>query len=196
MELEILLYEGFDELDAIGPYEVLRNGARAGADLSTRMVTLDPKETVTASHGLRVGVDGTLGSPDALLVPGGGWGDRAETGAWAEYDQGDIPEAIASAHDRGATVATVCTGGMLAAGAGILDGRPATTHHVAHDDLREVAEFVEARVVDDGDVLTCGGVTSGIDLAFHFLAREFGEEIRDRVARQIEYEPSGDVYVG
>ena len=73
---------------------------------------------------MRALVDGTLGSPDALLVPGGGWGDRAETGAWAEYDRGDIPEAIASAHDRGATVATVCTGGMLAAGAGILDGRP------------------------------------------------------------------------
>ena len=196
MDLEILLYDGFDELDAIGPYEVLRNGARAGADLSTRMVTLDSRDTVTASHGLRVGVDGTLGSPDVLLVPGGGWGNRAETGAWGEYDRGDVPEAIASAYEAGATVATVCTGGMLAAGAGILDGRPATTHHGAHDDLREVAEFVDARVVDDGDILTCGGVTSGLDLAFHFLAREFGEEVRDQVAAEMEYEPSGDVYRG
>jgi transcriptional regulator GlxA family with amidase domain len=143
-----------------------------------------------------VGPDGTLGSPEVLLVPGGGWGDRADTGAWAEYDRGEIPDAIASAHARGATIATVCTGGMLAAGAGILEGRPATTHHVAHDDLREVAEFVDARVVDAGDVITCGGVTAGIDLAFHFLAREFGEELRDRVARRIEYEPSEDVYLG
>jgi transcriptional regulator GlxA family with amidase domain len=85
---------------------------------------------------------------------------------------------------------------MLAAGAGILDGRPATTHHVAHDDLREVAEFVGARVVDDGDVLTCGGVTSGLDLACHFLVREFGGEVRDRVARRMEYEPSEDVHFG
>ncbi|MEF8790922.1 MAG: DJ-1/PfpI family protein [Haloarculaceae archaeon] len=196
MDLEILLYDGFDELDAIGPYEVFRNGAQEGADLSTRLVTLDPRETVTASHGLRVGVDGTLGSPDVVLVPGGGWGDRAEASAWAEYDRGAIPDALASAHERGATVATVCTGGMLAAGAGILDGRPATTHHVAHDDLREVAAFVDARVVDDGDVLTCGGVTSGLDLAFHVLDREFGTEIRDRVARRMEYEPSEDVYRG
>jgi len=196
MDLEILLYDGFDELDAIGPYEVLRNGERAGADLSTRLVTLEHRDSVTASHGLRVGVDGTLGSPDVVLVPGGGWGDRADTGAWAEYDRGRIPEAIASAHDRGATVATVCTGGMLAAGAGILNGRPATTHHVAHDDLREVAEFVDARVVDDGDVLTCGGVTSGLDLAFHFLAREFGEAVRDQVAGGMEYEPSADVHRG
>jgi transcriptional regulator GlxA family with amidase domain len=196
MDLEILLYDGFDELDAIGPYEVLRNGAQEGADLSTRLVTLEPREAVTASHGLRVGVDGTLGSPDVVLVPGGGWGDRAAASAWAEYDRGAIPEALADLHGRGATVATVCTGGMLAAGAGILDGRPATTHHVAHDDLREVAEFVDARVADDGDVITCGGVTSGLDLAFHFLAREFGEELRDRVARRMEYDPSEDVYLG
>jgi transcriptional regulator GlxA family with amidase domain len=196
MDLEILLYDGFDELDAIGPYEVFHNGGQEGADLSTRLVTLEPRETVTASHDLRVGVDGTLGSPDVVLVPGGGWGDRAEASAWAEYDRGAIPDALASAHARGATVATVCTGGMLAAGAGILDGRPATTHHVAHDDLREVAEFVDARVVDDGDVVTCGGVTSGLDLAFHLLAREFGEDLRDRVARRMEYEPSDDVYLG
>ena len=196
MDLEILLYDGFDELDAIGPYEVFHNGGQEGADLSTRLVTLEPRETVTASHDLRVGVDGTLGSPDVVLVPGGGWGDRAEASAWAEYDRGAIPDALASAHAGGATVATVCTGGMLAAGAGILEGRPATTHHVAHDDLRVVAEFVDARVVDDGDVVTCGGVTSGLDLAFHFLAREFGEDLRDRVARRMEYEPSDDVYLG
>jgi transcriptional regulator GlxA family with amidase domain len=196
MDLEILLYDGFDELDAIAPYEVLRNGERAGADLSTRLVTLESRETVTASHGLQVGVDGTLGSPDVLLVPGGGWGNRAEEGAWGEYERGDVPKAIATAYEGGTTVATVCTGGMLAAGAGILDGRPATTHHVVHDDLREVAEFVDARVVDDGDILTCGGVTSGLDLAFHFLAREFGENVRDQVASEMEYEPSEDVYRG
>lgn len=196
MDLDILLYDGFDELDAIAPYEVFCNAVGAGADLSTRMVTLEPSETVTASHGLRVGIDGTLGSPDVLLVPGGGWGNRAATGAWGEYDRGDVPAAIASAYEGGSTVATVCTGGMLAAGAGILDGRPATTHHVAHDDLREVADFVDARVVDDGDILTCGGVTSGLDLAFHFLAREFGEDVRDRVASEMEYEPSEDVYRG
>jgi transcriptional regulator GlxA family with amidase domain len=195
MDLEILLYDGFDELDAVAPYEVFRNAANAGADLSTTMVTLEPRETVTASHGLRVGADGVLGEPDVLLVPGGGWGNRAEKGAWGEYDRGAIPDAVARLHDEGTTIATVCTGGMLAAKAGILEGRPATTHHVAHDDLREAAEFVEARVVDDGDVLTCGGVTSGLDLAFHLVAREFGDEIAEEAAREMEYEPSGDVLV-
>lgn len=196
MDVEILLYEGFDELDAIGPYEVLHNGGQEGADLSVRMVTLEPRETVTASHDLRVGVDGTLGSPEVLLVPGGGWGDRADTGAWAEYDRGEIPDAIADAHARGATIATICTGGMLAAGAGILDGRPATTHHVAHDDLREVAEFVDARVVDDGDVLTAGGVTSGLDLGLYLLEREFGPDLAASVADWMEYERRGSVHRG
>jgi transcriptional regulator GlxA family with amidase domain len=193
VDLEILLYDGFDELDAIGPYEVFRNASRAGADLETAMVTLESRDRVTAGHGLDVGVDGRLGEPDVLLVPGGGWGDRAEAGAWGEYDRGDVFEPIARLHEAGTTVATVCTGGMLAAGAGILAGRPATTHHVAHDDLREHAEFVEARVVDDGDVLTCGGVTSGLDLAVHLVGREFGERVAERVCREMEFDPSEDV---
>jgi transcriptional regulator GlxA family with amidase domain len=196
MDLEILLYDGFDEVDAVAPYEVFRNAGTSGAALDTTMVTLSERDTVTASHGLTVGVQGTLGSPDALLVPGGGWGNRAERGAWGEYERGDIPEAVSAAYDSGATVLTVCTGGMLAAKSGVLNGRPATTHHVAHDDLRDsAAEFVEARVVDDGDVLTCGGVTSGLDLAFHFVRREFGDDVADTVQAEMEYEPRGEVLV-
>lgn len=196
MNLQILLYDGFDEVDAVAPYEVFVNAGQSGAALDTTMVTLDERETVTASHGLEVGVQGTLDAPDVLLIPGGGWGNRAERGAWGEYDRGDIPEAVADAYDSGATVLTVCTGGMLAAKSGVLNGRPATTHHVAHDDLRDsAAEFVEARVVDDGDVLTCGGVTSGLDLAFHFVRREFGDDVADTVQAEMEYEPRGEVLV-
>jgi len=196
MDLQILLYDGFDEVDAVAPYEVFVNAGQSGAALETTMVTLDERETVTASHGLTVGVQGTLDAPDVLLVPGGGWGNRAESGAWGEYERGDIPEAIEAAYDSGATVMSVCTGGMLAAKSGVLNGRPATTHHVAHDDLRDSpAEFVEARVVDDGDVLTCGGVTSGLDLAFHFVRREFGDDVADTVQAEMEYEPRGEVLV-
>ena len=194
MDLEILLYDGFDELDAIGPYEVFHNGAQEGADLSTRLVTLDPRETVTASHGLRVGVDGTLGSPDVVLVPGGGWGDRAEASTWAEYDRGTIPDALADAHERGATVATVCTGGMLAAAAGLTDGRRAITHQGAVQDLADSgAEVVDARVVDDGDLVTAGGVTAGIDLALWLVERELGSETAEDLAGFLEYERCGAV---
>ncbi|MFB6172346.1 MAG: DJ-1/PfpI family protein [Haloarculaceae archaeon] len=200
MDVQVLLYEGFDELDAVGPFEVFATAARAveqtagrTATVSTR--TLSPVDRVRGSHGLRVVPDGRLAEPDLLVVPGGGWNDRAEAGAWAEAERGDVPLAVAACHRRGATVAAVCTGTMLLARAGLLDGRPAVTHRGAVADLRATdAEVVEARVVDDGDVVTAGGVTSGLDLALHLVAREFGETVADRVAETVEYERTGEVY--
>lgn len=197
--IAILLYDGFDELDAVAPYEVFRTAAALGADLSARLVTLDDRETVTASHGLRVGVDGTLDPesdrPDVLVVPGGGWNNRSEAGAWAEAEKGVVPEAVATFHEAGTTVASVCTGGMLLARAGLTDGRPAVTHASAVDDLRESgADVVDARVVDDGDVLTAGGVTSGLDLALHLVERFADADVAERVATEIEYERRFDVY--
>jgi len=199
MNVEIALYDGFDELDAIGPYEVLVNGANAGADLSVSLVGSDGQARVTASHGARVETDGSLGetSPALVVVPGGGWGDRAEAGAWAEAERGELPRRLAAMHEGGATTASVCTGAMLLARAGILDGRPAVTHHGAVEDLRETgAEVVDARVVDDGDVLTAGGVTSGIDLGLYLLEREFGPDLATTVADWMEYERRGGVHRG
>ncbi len=197
MNIAVLLFDGFDELDAIGPFEIFENAARAGADCTTTLCTLDDRETVTASHGLTVGVEATLDdvNPDLVLVPGGGWNDRSETGVWAEAETGRIPDAVAELYDEGASVCAVCTGTMLLARAGLTDGRPAVTHASALDDLRATdARVVTARVVDDGDLVTAGGVTSGFDLAFHLVHREFGEEIAEQVATEMEYEPSGDVY--
>jgi transcriptional regulator GlxA family with amidase domain len=185
MRTEILLYDGFDELDAFGPFEVLSNGG-----FEPRFVTLGGAESVTASHGARVLVDGALSdAAELVVVPGGGWGDRAPQGAWAEAQRGDLPRAIAERHRGGATIASVCTGAMLLASAGLLKGRPAVTHHVALDDLEEAGADVkrDARVVDDGDILTAGGVTSGIDLALWIVERERGAEAADATAREIEH---------
>lgn len=198
-QIVILVYDGFDELDAIAPFEVFENAADAGADCSATLRTLERTERVTASHGLRIEPDGILDGtdPDLLLVPGGGWYDRESPGAWTVAEEGVVPETIAQYHDRGTAIAGVCTGGMILARAGILDGRPAVTHGGALDDLRETAvNVVEARVVDDGDVLTAGGVTSGLDLAFHLVEREFGEEIAETVSTEMEYEPRGAVHSG
>ncbi|WP_129116543.1 DJ-1/PfpI family protein [Halegenticoccus tardaugens] len=198
--IDIVLYEGFDELDAVGPYEVFSNAAKRGADLEPRLVTVDGRDRVTASHGLRVEADGTLPGPDApdrpdvVVVPGGGWSDRSEAGAWTEAEKGEVPEAVAAHHAVGATVASVCTGGMLLATAGLTDDRPAVTHASALSDLRASgAEVVDARVVDDGDLLSAGGVTSGIDLALHLVEREAGARIAEDVATALEYERRGVV---
>jgi transcriptional regulator GlxA family with amidase domain len=193
LDIEIVLFEGFDELDAVGPYEVLENGARVGADLTVGLVTLEPTETVTASHGLRVEPDGVLGDPDLLIVPGGGWSDGG--GVRDVVEEGTLPSVVADAHEAGTTVASVCTGAMILATGGVLDGRPATTHRSAIGPLAEYTETLDARVVDDGDVLTAGGVTSGIDLALHLLAREFDEAVADEVATILEYDPTEDVVV-
>jgi transcriptional regulator GlxA family with amidase domain len=197
MDIAILLFEGFDELDAIGPFEVFENAANAGADVTTTLRTVDGSERVTASHGLDVGADGPLADaePDLLLVPGGGWNDRESPGARREVERGAIPAAIAAHHESGGAVAGVCTGGMLLARAGLLDGRPAVTHASALEDLATAgAEYVEARVVDDGDVVTAGGVTSGLDLAVHLVEREFGADVAAAVRTEMEYESRGSVH--
>jgi len=190
MNIEIVVYDGFDELDAIGPFEVLRNAATVVADLDVRLVGADGGGTVTASHGLRMLVDGGLtGDADLVLVPGGGWNDGAEQGARAEAQRGELPRRLAELHDAGAHIGSVCTGGMILAAAGLTEGRPAVTHHGALDDLRASgAEVIDARVVDDGDLVTAAGVTSGIDLALHLVEREWGERLADGIAREMEFE--------
>jgi transcriptional regulator GlxA family with amidase domain len=193
--VEVLLFEGFDELDGVGPFEVFESAGsdvEPSAPVSASMVTLDAVETVTASHGLEIAPDGTLGDPDLLVVPGGGWQDGG--GVRREVEDGSIPAAVAEVDERGVELASVCTGAMLLAEAGVLDGRPAVTHRSARDDLAAVAEVVDARVVDDGDVVTAGGVTSGIDLALWMLEREFGAGVADAVAGNVEYERRGSVH--
>jgi transcriptional regulator GlxA family with amidase domain len=184
MQTEILIYDGFDELDAIGPFEVL-------SPLRPSLVTLEPADSVTAGHGLILTPHGTLShSPGLLVVPGGGWVARNQlVGTYAEYKRGAIPAAIADRHRRGTVVASVCTGAMLLAKAGILDGRPAVTHHAALDDLRDHGIDVQpgSRWIDAGNVLTAGGVTSGIDLALHLLERFEGAEVADASARLLEH---------
>jgi len=193
----IACFDGFDELDALGPYEVFENAVRDRATWDVDLCTVRDRPTVTAAHGLTVAVDGTLGdaTPDLLVVPGGGWTDGADEGARAEVDHGRLPDAVSAAHDAGATVAGVCTGGLVVEAAGLLDGRPAVTHGDAMADLRASdADPVDARVVDDGDVLTAGGVTAGLDLALHVVAREWGSSVADAVATRMEYDTRGRVH--
>jgi transcriptional regulator GlxA family with amidase domain len=191
MNVAILLFEGFDELDAVAPYEVFETAGDFGAGVTAEFVTLDEIQTTEAAHGMRIESDRALADadPGLLVVPGGGWNDRTSPGVWTEYERGAIPDAVARLYDDGTTIASVCTGAMLLAKAGLLDGRPATTHHTALDDLRETdASVRETRFIDDGDVLTAAGITSGFDLALHLVEREVGEETAERVARELEYE--------
>ena len=198
MLIQIVLFQGFDELDVIAPFEVLKNAAAAGANVQVELVTLDDTREITAAHGLQVQAEGHLGNgprPDILIVPGGGWNNHAPQGARAEAQRGKLPSAIARLYNEGTIIASVCTGGMLVAAAGLNFHRPAITHHSAVEELRATgATIVNARVVDDGDLISAGGVTSGLDLALWLVERYFGAALTLKVERQLEYERRGTVW--
>jgi transcriptional regulator GlxA family with amidase domain len=198
VKVQIIIFDGFDELDAIAPFEVFQSAMAIGADVQAELVTLDSSMEVVAAHGLRVRADAKLEIDqelDILIVPGGGWGNRATKGAWAEAQRGEIPAAISRLHQSGTTIASVCTGAMLVAEAGLLKGRPAITHHVAIEELKAVgAEIINARVVDDGDIVTAGGVTSGLDLTLWLIERYLSPQIAHQVEKEMEYERRGTVW--
>ena len=125
------------------------------------------------------------------MVTGGGWAARADVGAWGEYRRGQWLPLLARAATTARVVAAVCTGTMLLAHAGVTTRRRATTHNAAWTDLAATgAHVVKARVVDDGNVVTSGGVTSGIDLALWLVERECSAEIAQLIATRMEYVPA------
>lgn len=198
LKIQIIIFDGFDELDAIAPFEVLQTAAAMGAEVTAELVTLDESQEITAAHGLSVTPNARLDCnepPDILIVPGGGWSSRSDRGAWAEAQRGKIPAAIARLFKNGAIVASVCTGAMLLATAKLLNERPAITHHSAIADLQnQGAKIVNARVVDDNKIITAAGVTSGLELALWLLERFLTPQIAYEVERELEYERRGTVW--
>ncbi len=206
---EVVVFDGFDDLDAIAPLEIL-----TAAGFPTRVVRpAGHATTVHSTHGLVLQVDAELApaseaagdaGPDAgseailalVLVPGGGWLDAAP--GVRDQCEGPLPAALAARHDAGAVMASVCTGAMLLARAGLLSGRPAVTNRNALDDLAQAGAEVhrDARVVDDGSVVTAGGPAAGIDLAIRLVERFAGTEAAQEAAARIEHEPVGPVLVG
>lgn len=195
MKIPIVIFDGVDELDFVGPYEVFRQAAMRGKDIHTSLVTLESKEEVLCHHGLRVIPDGVLeGKADVIVVPGGGWVTHSKAGVRGEIERGALLKKIVELHKKGTVVAGVCTGAMALSAAGLLKGRKAITHRGALADLRKTdAKVVEARVVDDGDIVTCGGVTSGLDLALWLMERFFGADTADAIGAYLEYPRTGAI---
>lgn len=197
MNVQIVLFNGFDELDAIAPHEIWQMARDLKPGLDVQLVTLDGTKDITAANGLAVKANGQLGAikPDLIVVPGGGWLTRAPTGAWAEAQRGALPAKLAQMHREGVIMASVCTGAMLLAAAGLLKNRPATTNSGALDALAATgAHVVPARVVDDGDVITAGGITCGLDLTLWLVERFISPEAAHTLEGRLEYERRGTVW--
>jgi putative intracellular protease/amidase len=189
---EIVVFDGFDDLDAIAPLEIL-----TAAGFPTRVVRpAGHAATVHSAHGLAMQVDAELATPALVVVPGGGWLDAAP--GVRDQCEGPLPAKLAALHDAGTAVASVCTGAMLLARAGLLTGRPAVTNRNALDDLEAAGADVrrDARVVDDGSVVTAGGPAAGMDLAIRLVARFAGDDAGRQAAERLEHEPVGPVLVG
>lgn len=195
MRIEIVVFDGVDELDVMGPFEVWSLASRRSA-LEVALVGLDGPVEVTGQNGLQFKAPQGLGTPNAVFVPGGGWLNRAERGAWAEARRGVLPARLAEVAPRLDWIGSVCTGAMLLAEAGLVKGRSATTNRNAWAELEAFGpDLKKNRVVDDGTLVTAGGITSGIDLALHIVEREVSAEVAEGVAASMEYRRDRDIHV-
>src|SRR5262249_51398738 len=115
--------------------------------------------------------------------------------AWAEAERGDILSTIREFHSAGVTLAAVCTGALLLARAGLLKDRHATTNHRAIEELKALgARVIKARVVDDGDIVTAGGITSSLDMSLWLVERFCGVEQSIKLSGNLEFERRGTVW--
>jgi transcriptional regulator GlxA family with amidase domain len=187
---QILFFDGVDDLDPIGPLEIL-----TAAGLPTRAVRpAGHSATIHTAHGLVIDVADELDAGAQLvIVPGGGW--RDDHAGVRDLARGQLPAQLAALHARGTVLASVCTGAMLLAAAGLLKGRPAVTNRIALADLAAAGARVhsEARIVDDGDLLTCGGPAAGLDLGVHLVGRFLGVKAGAAAAARLEHNPVGPV---
>jgi len=189
----ILLFDDVEVLDFAGPFEVFSvTDELADYQLFHVQTVAIARESVRARNGLQVVPDHTLETapaPDILIVPGG-------SGSRALLDQTAVLDWIRHQAKRAELVASVCTGARLLARAGLLDGWSVTTHH---ENLTELAALAPAatvvadrRFIDHGRIATSAGISAGIDLSLHLVARLHGRAVAERTARYMEYRWSND----
>ena len=205
MRIQIVLFDGFDPLDVLGPFEVFHLGAGlTGGRVTVEFVSAEgPRLVPSGLEAVSLTATAALDpAADVVVVPGavgalaldpevdGGIG-RLLARAGSSALAGPLRDAVGR---EGTTVATVCGGSLLVAWAGLADDRPLVTHGHGADLAGTAARPVEARVVDDGDLVSAGNVTSGIDLALHLLEREVGPQVAHAVEQVIRHERRGTVW--
>ena len=204
---QFVLFDGFDPLDVIAPFEVFAAGSdTVGGELEVELVSAEgPRPVTSGTRGLVLNATARLDPAKAgyVIVPGAsgpieGDPDEVDTipvllARFGETTAVDLMRQALANPD--VTVATVCGGSLALAMAGLLEGRNAVTHHLGTDVLEATGvNAVAARVVDDGDLVTAGGVTSGLDLALHLLERSYGPEVALAVEALFAYERRGTVW--
>ena len=186
--LAILIFEDVEVLDFCGPFEVFSVANRFTDPPAFRVFAVAERPgPVLTRGGLSVNPLHRLADcprPDLLLVPGG-------QGTRREMHNAVLTDWIEARSQEAELVLSVCTGALLLAKAGLLDGLEATTHHGAIDLLRETAPKTtihsDRRFVDNGRVVCSAGIAAGIDMGLHVVGRLLGRELAENTARQMEY---------
>jgi transcriptional regulator GlxA family with amidase domain len=194
MNVGVALFDGAEELDWAGPWEVLAAWAEQWPDDGVHVFTLAREDRpVTCAKGLRVLPDETWETApplDVLVYPGG-------RGTRRDLEDEAVLDWIRGLAAGETVVASVCTGSLVLAAAGLLDGKPATTHWGSLEVLPTLGHDIEVRpddrFVDNGSVLTAAGVSAGIDMALHLVARLHSAERAREVRRYIQYDPEPPV---
>jgi transcriptional regulator GlxA family with amidase domain len=188
--IAIALFDGAEELDWAGPWEVLAAWSQQWpADRVEVFTVARTNELVTCAKGLKVLPDHSWESApslDVLVYPGG-------RGTRRELQDEAVLAWVRDASERGVLMTSVCTGALVYAAAGLLRDRPATTYWNELALLQELEPTIELRgderFVDSGDVITAAGVSAGIDMALHLVARLHSVERAKEVRRYIQYDP-------
>lgn len=190
----IALFPDVEELDFVGPWEVLRSWQAWWPEDGAEVFTVaDGAEPIRCAKGMLVIPDRTWAGcerPDVLVYPGG-------QGTRPQLADDEVLGRLREMAGAGTLMTSVCTGSLVFAAAGLLDGRPATTHWASIDRLAELGTGVEVRAddrfVDSGTVVTASGVSAGLDMALHLVRRFAGEERAREVKRYIQYDPQPPV---
>ncbi len=182
MDIAIVLYDRFTALDAVGPYEVLSRipGAKVSfvADRPGPVRTDNGVLTMLVEHGLEA-----LEHPDVVVVPGGPGEVQVRAGS-------RVLDWLRGAHETSTWTTSVCTGSLILAAAGLLEGRRATSHWLALDRLAELGAVVtDERVVYDGRLVTAAGVSAGIDMGLSLAGSIAGDTVAQAIQLGIEYDP-------
>ncbi len=186
----ILLFDEVEVLDFCGPFEVFSVVDAYNPVRPFNVYTVAEKTPIAARNGLSINPtylldDPSCPPPDLIVVPGGR-GTRQ-----AMHNERLLAWMRAKAQSAQLTL-SVCTGALLLARIGLLDGLAATTHHSALEELRAVAPqtaiLPDQRVVDNGSVIVSAGISAGIDMALHVVARLHGEAIARQTAAYMEYD--------
>jgi transcriptional regulator GlxA family with amidase domain len=190
----LLLFDGVEELDAVGPWEVLANWTQEHPEDGWSVSCLSPggREVLGAKNLVLGSHHSFEDAPrlDVLVHPGGPGArtlmrDRQHL-SWVTAQRAEVP-----------IMASVCSGALVFAAAGLLTRRPATTHWASMNLLAEldptIITSVDARFIDDGDLVTSAGVSAGIDMSLHLVERLAGTERAREVRRDIQYDPQPTV---